>query len=368
MSTLAKLASIAVLLESCIVCTGPVNAADRPAEAILKEIDAVKPPVLDSKKKDDRAAIRDNQIRRREAAEKRARLIKDLYKVAPEHKRIGALLEERWNTLGMNLEKGRYDELVRELDGVLARSKDPKLKIEASFLKAQLKLNPISSKAVPDPSAVDKFLELAPKDARAASLLGAAVSATRDDKKRAALLARLKMDFPDSDLGGMLESTHDQTESVGKPFHLEFTDAISGSTVSMKGLKGKVVVIDFWATWCGPCVAEMPNMKALYSKYRDRGVEFIGVSLDNSKEEGGLDSLKKFVKEEGIKWPQFYQGKFWNGDFSKSWGIDSIPRVFVVDSEGKLHSVDAGGKLDEMIPELLAKKSGVATSADKGAK
>ena len=117
----------------------------------------------------------------------------------------------------------------------------------------------------------------------------------------------------------MIKGGRHQREAIGKPFDLEFTDAISGSTVSIKGLKGKVVVIDFWATWCGPCVAEMPKMKELYAKYRDKGVEFIGVSLDQPKERGGLDKLKKFVKENEIAWPQYYQGNGWESEFLHSW-------------------------------------------------
>ena len=66
------------------------------------------------------------------------------------------------------------------------------------------------------------------------------------------------------------------------------------------------MVVDFWATWCGPCVAEMPAMKKLYAEYKDKGVEFIGVSLDHK--EGGLGQLKAFVAKEGIPWPQYYQG------------------------------------------------------------
>ena len=98
-------------------------------------------------------------------------------------------------------------------------------------------------------------------------------------------------------------------------------------------------------------------MKELYAKYKDKGVEFIGVSLDQPKEEGGLDKLKKFVAEEKIAWPQYYQGKGWESEFSMSWGINSIPCMFVVDTEGKLYSVEARGKLEELIPELLKKKS-----------
>jgi thiol-disulfide isomerase/thioredoxin len=363
--TIARFVFVAAIIGGCMIFASPVYSADRTADQILKEIDAVKVPTLDSAKSDDLSAVKKHKIKFREASEKRARLISQLYKVAPNHKRIPELMQERWKTVGAQLQGGKYDELVRELENVIAHTKAKDLKIEATYTRAQLKLNPQSTKRAPDASGAEDFFKLAPKDPRVENLLGSAASATRDDKKKAALLERLRSEFPDSDYAGMLQGEHSRTDSIGKRFHLIFDDAISGSSVSISGLRGKVVVIDFWATWCGPCVAEMPKMKELYAKYRDQGVEFVGVSLDRSKEEGGLDSLKDFVKEKGIKWPQYYQGKFWNGDFSKSWGVNSIPCVFVVDTEGKLFSVEARGKLEEMIPELLKKKNGATASAEK---
>ncbi len=352
-----RVSIVAVVLGGWLASASLAHGADRTAQQVLKDIDAIKVPTVDSDKdsdkKEKKGAATTAEIKAREAAQRRSKLILELYKVAPNHERVPALMEERWQLIGTP-EKTRYPEFVAELDKVFKETKDEHLKTEAAYLRATLKLNPVSSKKSPDPSGVEDFLKLAPKDPRAEMLLGTAASVTKDEKKRTALLERLNKEYPGSDLAGMLGS-HDQTSGIGKPFNLAFTDAIDGKSISMKGLKGKVVVIDFWATWCGPCVGEMPKMKELYSKYRDQGVEFIGVSLDKSKEEGGLDDLKKFVKENSIRWPQYYQGNYWDSEFSKSWGVRGIPCVFVVDADGNLFSVEARGKLEEMIPKLLEK-------------
>jgi thiol-disulfide isomerase/thioredoxin len=168
-------------------------------------------------------------------------------------------------------------------------------------------------------------------------------------------MKRLEKDYPDSPAVKGLAGERKQREAVGKPFAIEFTEATKGTQISMAGLKGKVVVIDFWATWCGPCIAEMPKMKKLYAEYKDKGVEFIGVSLDAPKEEGGLDKLKKYVADNQIEWPQYYQGNGWESDFSMGWGINAIPCVFLIDADGNLATTQARGKLEELIPEYLEK-------------
>ena len=166
---------------------------------------------------------------------------------------------------------------------------------------------------------------------------------------------RILADFPTSKLASLITGERRKLQAVGTPFDLSFKDVISGAPISTKDLRGKVIVVDFWATWCGPCVNEMPKMKELYAEHKAKGVEFIGVSLD--PKEGGLESLKAFVQKEGIAWPQYFENGDNNGDFSLSWGITTIPAVFVVDQDGKLYSIDARGKLDQLIPELLRKGS-----------
>jgi thiol-disulfide isomerase/thioredoxin len=340
-------------LASCIFSAAAARAADKSADEILKELDATTLPTFEPAKAKDQKYVQEFNSKRYSTTQKRSQLILALYKVAPDHEKIPTLMAERW---AFNSGGPFFGALKKELDDALATTKNEKLKAEARYAKAMLAFLTRGRAGNLDTSDLEEFLKLAPKDQRGVQLLYMAASAAKDAKAKTALEDRIIKDFPDSMFAGMIQGPRKRREAIGKPFELEFTDAINGSTVSIKGLKGKVVVLDFWATWCGPCVAEMPTMKEIYAKYHDQGVEFIGVSLDAPKEQGGLDKLKKFVEDKKIGWPQYYQGNGWESRFSKSWGINSIPCMFVVDAEGKLYSVEARGQLEKMLPELLQKK------------
>ncbi len=324
----------------------PAIAADRTADEIIADIDAIKP----FRSMPD--VLKDGP--------KKVELISELYKVAPDHEKIPALMAEKWTT---QLRMQKTDDVLKDCDEVIASTKNDKVKVEAGWSKAIATFRK-SMPAHPEAflAAVDQFLAIAPKDPRGAQLLMASVADAKDKDKQIAAEDRVLKDYPDSPTALSIKGQRRLREAVGKPFDLEFTEAITDKTISMKDLKGKVVVVDFWATWCGPCIAEMPNMKKLYAEYKDKGVEFIGVSLDQPKEQGGLDKLKEFVAKNEIAWPQYYQGKGWESEFSAGWGINSIPCVFVVDPKGNLFSTEARGQLEKMIPELLKKAKGDANS------
>lgn len=356
MNTLLRLASL-VVFSLLIAAATPAQAEDRTAEAILADLEKVEYPMFDGAKRDDKEYVEGYIAARTRADQQRAALILELYKADPKHEKVEKLLPERWSILmrGPVVEEG----LDAEMDAVIAADPKSKLAIEAQYLRTETKVQKNVWAEEPNiaagSEAVEAFIKAAPTDNRAARLLGMLAEAHETGSaEQIALYERIRKEYPESSSAKYAAGKIRRVTSIGKPFELSFHDAITGETVDMKNLRGKVVVIDFWATWCGPCVAEMPHMKELYAQHREKGVEFIGVSLDNPEDKGGLEKLKKFVAEKEIPWPQYYQGNGWESEFSTGWGINSIPSIFIVDKKGNLHSTEARGKLEELIPKLLA--------------
>jgi thiol-disulfide isomerase/thioredoxin len=330
------------------VLATPASSEERTADVILREIDSVRIPQYDRSRTSDRDYVRKMSEQRGKAIFRKADLIGELYRLDPNHPRLAELMPERW--------KARRIGDTKEIDEVLARTKDEALRREAAYEKADDLLRRAKVEFGDAMEAIEAFEKLAPKDKRGSKLLLYLADRISDEPDRQRALYQRVLDHdPDSPEAETARGILRQTDGIGKPFDLTFTDLISGSEISIKALKGKVVVVDFWATWCGPCIAEMPRMKKLYAEYKDKGVEFISISLDKPKEDGGLNALKEYVARNEMTWPQYYQGNYWDSEFSRSWGVNSIPRVFLIDQDGRLASTNARGKLEAMIPELLAK-------------
>lgn len=138
-------------------------------------------------------------------------------------------------------------------------------------------------------------------------------------------------------------------------FEVKTTD---GKTVKFpEDFKGKVVLLDFWATWCGPCKVELPNVIAAYQQYHSQGLEILGISLDR---EGAKARLEAFRKDNNMPWPQIYDGKFWKAALVAQYGVHGIPMPLLVDGDSGIILAEAyearGPKLAPAIKKALAEK------------
>lgn len=140
---------------------------------------------------------------------------------------------------------------------------------------------------------------------------------------------------------------------LGKPLgELKFTST-KGEQIDISQYKGKVVLVDFWAVWCGPCIGELPNVLDTYSKYHDDGFEIIGISLDRDR-----TRLEEFIEKRNMPWPQYFDGKGWKNEISTGFGIHSIPSTFLLDGQGIVRHVNLRGPaLEQAVADVLGDPS-----------
>lgn len=124
-----------------------------------------------------------------------------------------------------------------------------------------------------------------------------------------------------------------------------------GEIIALSSFRGKVVLIDFWASWCKPCRIESPNMVKLYEKYKDKGFEIYSISLDKKREDW-LDAIAK----DGLKWTHVSDLKFWQSIAAQTYKVEGIPYTVLIDTKGKIVATDLrGAELEAKVAEMLNK-------------
>ena len=178
-------------------------------------------------------------------------------------------------------------------------------------------------------------------------LIEASIVSNQRDKAKA-FITRVKADLADHPQSAQVGQFLDQVggdlylPGVGDEMKIAFTD-LKGVEVDLEKMKDKVILVDFWATWCGPCVAEMPNVIAAYEANKEKGFEVVGISLDEDKA-----AVEKFITDNKMPWPQYVDGKGGENELAQRFGIRRIPATFLVGKGGKIIASNLRG------PELEA--------------
>jgi len=156
-----------------------------------------------------------------------------------------------------------------------------------------------------------------------------------------------------NDIGQELKQRIDAagTTAVGNQAPVFTQNDVNGKPLSLAGLKGKVVLIDFWASWCHPCRAENPNLKEQYKLYKDRGFEILSVSLDSEKK-----NWLHAIEQDGLPWLHVSDLKGWNNQVGRLYGVRAVPACFLVDAGGKIIANDVRGEtLNQKLAEIFGK-------------
>jgi thiol-disulfide isomerase/thioredoxin len=299
-----------------------------------------------------RALFRANQG---EKAAQAAEKAKDFYTQYPSHPKAADAKKREADLLQVAVQLGNTNKLMDFQKLQEEKLKDPNLSEDERFkLRMEAVQTSVRAKMQEGQEAFLSELEKSgrelikefPKRNEGYDLLLQAASQA-DQTKARSLAKEVVASNASEETKARAEGLLTKLDALGKPLPIKFT-AVDGREVDLAKLTGKVVLVDFWATWCGPCVAELPNVKEAYNKLHDKGFEIVGISFDKDK-----NTLEKFVSQQEMKWPQYFDGKVWGNEYGQKYGINGIPAMWLVDKKGNLRDMNARGALEEKVAKLL---------------
>jgi peroxiredoxin len=203
-------------------------------------------------------------------------------------------------------------------------------------------------------TALEKFIRENPKSYLSLLALSS-LGPKMDPSELEPLYNGLSQNLKDMEGGKMIKKSIDAL----KPTEIgavapDFTESdVNGTPVSLSSFRGKYVLIDFWASWCGPCRQENPNVVKAYNKFKAKNFTVLGVSLDKAD---GKESWTAAIKADGLDWTQVSDLNFWNNKVALLYAVQSIPHNFLIDPNGKIIAKDLrGGDLDAKLTQILGK-------------
>jgi len=227
-------------------------------------------------------------------------------------------------------------------------------KIAADYVLTLNKVQPEEDKPLPAAEATKEIRAFVARYAGTdaaleATMRGTVIARRTKNKELEDELAKvLETNYADKEGVRRLLRQLGRSPDIGKPFKAELTSLDGKKLTLPDDLKGKVVVIDFWASWCGPCTSYMPYMKRMYDKYKPKGLEIIGISLDRNR-----NDMMQYLKTARISWIITYTGKGWDDPTVKKYGIEGIPSVWVVGKDGNVITDNARHDLDGVLEKAL---------------
>jgi thiol-disulfide isomerase/thioredoxin len=339
---------------------GPMSEADKAWEALLKSMEPPSIPQEWQTNPPSQKAIAEFQTRQGTLASEGEAKLQAFAARYPtnEHAAEAAEMEHRLLTVAAQLGSTNAMQRLQALDE--ARLKDPNLTEDE---RLQLKVEQIQRRVLgqKDTNSVAIVTELEkgvrelqkefPKRGEIGGLLlGVAegwMDAGKPDKARE-LAQEVADGTNEPEIQEPAQTLLKKLGRIGKPLALKFK-AIDGREVDVQAMKGKVVLVDFWATWCAPCMAELPKVKDAYARLNPKGFEIVGVSFDRER-----SALEKVIAAEKMPWPQHFDESAEGNKFGEEFQIASIPTMWLLDKKGNLRELNARENLIEKVEKLLA--------------